>query len=101
MTEKFGKTQPLKPPTAADVLEVFAHFQEGLLKRIDERDENVLKLIQKTVSDLLEDNHKLHLRSDDHEKRINQHSRDIEELQKKHNEIKNELQTLKLRLPSR
>lgn len=99
--DKLRETQPIEPPTAADVLEVFGHFERGLLEKIDERDANVLTLIQKTVSDLLADNYKLHERADDHNKRINQNARDIEELRKKQNEFASELQALKIKLRER
>ena len=84
------KTQPIPPPTAADVLEVFGHFSEGLLERIDERDENVLKIIQQFVSDILAQYERATKRSDDHEKRIVANSRDIEELRRKQNEFASE-----------
>jgi hypothetical protein len=96
--KSLSATQPITPPTAADVLEVFGHFQDGLLKRIDERDELVLKLIQKTVSELLADNRRLAQRSDDLEKRTRLIERGIEDLRLKQNELASEVQTIKLAL---
>lgn len=92
------KTQPIPAPTASDVLEVFGHFRQDLLGRIDERDKNVLALIQNIINDLLAENRRIIQRGDDHEKRIAANSRDIEELRKKQSELASEVQAVKLAL---
>jgi len=40
-----GKTQPIKPLTAEDVLDVFLHFKESLLDQIDKRDSGVVRVL--------------------------------------------------------
>jgi hypothetical protein len=94
--DKMKETQEVPQITAADVLEVFRLFQDGLLERIDKRDANVLALMHKTVSELLADNHRLNRRGDDVDKRVAMNSRDIEELRKKQNDLTSEVAALKL-----
>lgn len=90
-------TQELKPPTAADVLEVFQLFQDNLLERIDKRDETFLKLVQKTTSDTLAEYARLAEQSHDHSVRLDKAESAIEELKKKINELSSEVTTLKLK----
>jgi archaellum component FlaC len=83
-------TQELKPPTVADVLEVFQRFQDSILDRIDQRDRSVLVNIQKIVSDVAAQYQRQTERSDDHERRI-------KSLETKYHELANDVATMKLK----
>lgn len=91
-------TQELKPPTVADVIEVFGHFEKSLLERIDKRDENFLRLIQKTVSETLGQYTRLAEQGHDHAVRLEKAEVAIEVLKKQLNELTSEVQTLKLKV---
>lgn len=91
-------TQELAPPTAADVLEVFSHFQDDLLRRIDQRDANVLKAIRGIVSDVLDQYQKQTARSDDHERRIKEQERSMTISKERYNELASEVATLKIKV---
>ncbi len=97
-SSSLSTTQEIAPPTAADVLEVFQHFQINLLERIDDRDENVLKAIRGIISDVLEQYQKQTARADDHEKRIKELERWLEIFRQRYNEIASEVATLKLKM---
>lgn len=84
-------TQEIPSPTAADVLEVFQHFQDGILERIDKRDENVLKAIQQIASDVLAQYNRQATQLDNHEKRI-------KKLEEDYNKLSSELTTAKLKI---
>lgn len=93
----FSVTQELKSPTVADVLEVFGHFRDDLLAQIDKRDENVLKLVQKTASDTLAEYARLAEQGHDHAVRLKKAEDEIEALKKRLNELSSEVTTLKIR----
>jgi hypothetical protein len=97
-SKSLSATQEIQPPTAADVLEVFAHFQASLLGRIDERDENVLKAIRGIISDVLEQYQKQTARSDDHEKRLKELERWLEIFKDRYNTMASELTSLRLKI---
>jgi chromosome segregation ATPase len=96
--DKMKVTQEVPPLTAHDVLEVFGHFQDGLLKRIDERDANVLTTIRDIVSDLLAQYQRITQRADDHERRIRQSEKWIEELRMKYNELASAIQAHEIKI---
>lgn len=95
-----SSTQELTPPTAADVLEVFQHFQEQLLSRIDVRDGQVLKLFQKATSEVLEQYTRMARTTNEHEHRLGRIEDAVEDLRRKHNELVSEMQAIKLRVGS-
>jgi hypothetical protein len=70
--KSLGATQPIKPTTAEDVLEVFGHFQEHLLKQIDHRDERILLAIQDIGTQILEQYQRGTLRDDEQDRWIKQ-----------------------------
>jgi hypothetical protein len=70
--KRFGATQPIKPTTAEDVLEVFGHFQTHLLKQIDQRDERILLAIQDIGSQILEQYQRGTQRDDEQDRWIKQ-----------------------------
>jgi hypothetical protein len=69
---EFGKTQPITPPTAEDVLDVFGKFQEHLLGQIDKRDERILLAIQDIGSQILEQYQRGTQRDDEQDRWIKQ-----------------------------
>lgn len=83
-------TQEIAPPTAADVLEVFQHFQASILDRIDERDEHVLRALRGILSNVLEQYQRTQARTDDHERRL-------QGLEKLYNELASEIMAIKLK----
>lgn len=68
----FGKTQPIKPPTVEDVLEVFGHFRQDLLDQIDKRDESILLAIQDIGTKIFDHYERETKRSDEHARWIKQ-----------------------------
>lgn len=80
-----NKTQPLQPPTAESVLEVFGHFRQEILERISARDANILKAIQDVGSHIAEHYERETRRGDEHaaelkrlRRRTHGHSTDIQ-----------------------
>lgn len=97
-SKSLSATQEIQPPTAADVLEVFQHFRGDLLARIDKRDENILKLIQKSLSEVLREYARTNKRADDLEKRVYENEKQIDALNRRHNELSSEVTTLKMKV---
>lgn len=92
--ESFGKTGPLPPVTASDVLDVFMKFQQQILERLDERDRRVLEAIRQIGSDVFRHYEMLSKRGDeDHRligvlrKRTHRHSSELQEIKIRVHEI--------------
>lgn len=84
-------TQPIPPPTAEDVLTVFGHFREDLLKQIDTRDERILMAIQDVGSQILDFYERETKRGDEQD-------RWIRELRQRTHRLSGGQQTIELRL---
>jgi hypothetical protein len=89
--KSLSATQELKPPTVADVIEVFQLFREDLLKQIDKRDENVVASMQKMASDFLAEYTRLAAADHDHVIKI-------ANLERRMNDFATELTALKLKV---
>lgn len=89
--EDFGKTGPLPPVTASDVLTVFQLFQQQILTRIDTRDKNILDAIKKIGSDVFSQYELIAKQGDDNHKQI-------KKLRKRTHEHATHLQQLEIRV---
>jgi hypothetical protein len=87
----FGKTQPIKPPTAEDVIEIFGHFKQDLLGQIDKRDERILLVVHDIRTMIVEHYQRETQRGDEHAKWIKQ-------LRNRTHKLSTEQQTINLRL---
>lgn len=91
---EFGKTQPLPPVTASDVLDVFMSFQQQILERLDERDRRVLEAIKQIGSDVFQHYATISKRGDENNrligvlrKRTHRHSSELQEIKIRVHEI--------------
>lgn len=89
--ESFAKTQPIRPPTAEDVIEIFGHFRQDLLGQIDQRDERIL-LAVKDIGTLIAEHYERET------KRADEHARWITLLRERTHKLSNAQQELDLRL---
>jgi hypothetical protein len=89
--ESFGKTQPIKPPTAEDVIEIFGHFRQDLLEQISKRDERILLAVHDIRSMITEHYQRETQRADEHAKWIKQ-------LRSRTHRLSTEQQAINLRL---
>lgn len=103
--EAFGKTQPIRPPTVEDVLDVFGHFRQDLLGQIDKRDERILQAIKDIGAHIAEHYARETARGDEHSrlirnetKRGDEHARMINHLRKRTHKISSEQQAINIRL---
>lgn len=88
---EFGKTQPLPPVTAGDVLAVFQQWQDKILERLDERDKRVLEAIRQIGSDVFAHYERIAQRGDENHKWIGV-------LRKRTHRHATELQSLNIRM---
>ncbi len=89
--ESFGKTQPIRQPTVEDVLDVFGHFRQDLLGRIDKRDEHILLAIRDIGTTIAAHYQRETTRGDEHAKMLNQ-------LRKRTHKLSSDQQALNIRL---
>lgn len=89
--ESFGKTQPIKPPSVEDVLEVFGHFRQDLIGQIDKRDERILLAVHDIRSMIAEHYQRETTRGDEHAKWLRQ-------LRNRSHKLSTEQQALSIRL---
>lgn len=92
--ESFGKTGPLPPVTASDVLDVFMKFQQQILERLDERDRRVLEAIKQIGSDVFQHYEMISRRGDENHRwigvlrnRTHRHSSELQEIKIRVHEI--------------
>ena len=84
-------TQPMKAPTVEDVIEMFGHFQDGMFRQLDERDERILSAIQEIGSTILGHYARETRRGDEH-------SRWIKTLRTRTHDLSHAQQVFELRL---
>lgn len=89
--ENFGKTQPIRPPTAEDVIEIFGHFRQDLLGQIDKRDERIL-LAVKDIGTLIAEHYERET------KRGDEHAKLIGQLRKRTHKLSGDQQAINIRL---
>lgn len=101
----FEKTQPIRPPTVEDVLEVFGHFRQDLIEQIDKRDERILLAVHDIRSIIAEHYQRETARGDEHTKLIRKeiergddHAKWIQQLRNRSHRFATEQQTLSIRL---
>jgi hypothetical protein len=87
-------TQPMKPPTVEDVIEMFGHFQDGMFRQLDERDERILSAIREIGSTILGHYERETRRGDEHSRwiktlrtRTHEHSHKLQEFELRFAEI--------------
>lgn len=85
------QTQPIKPTTVEDVIEIFGHFRQHLLEQIDQRDERILLAIKDIGADIVEYYQRETQRGDEHARRI-------KELRHRTHKLSHDQQTTNLRL---
>lgn len=77
--ESFGQTQPIKPPTAEDVIEIFGHFRQDLLGQIDKRDKRILQAIKDIGATIADYYQRETTRGDKHAKTLDKHDKTLDE----------------------
>jgi hypothetical protein len=79
----FRATQPMPPPTAEDVLDVFSHFRQDLIDQIDKRDERILMAIRDIGSQIVAHYERSTKRADEQAKKLVEQDKQIKRLRER------------------